>query len=90
MLHREHDRRFTDQGHLIGSHAQQLKAQAELLAALQHNTETQNKMIETGENIIEALSLLGKICKWILAVAGVCTLIVAWIKAYLKLEMGNG
>lgn len=80
-MHLEAHRRLSDHadilkghGSLLGYHAEQLKSQEALIA-------TQKRMIEVGENLIQALGWVGGIAKWIVALtaAGVAlkTVIVA-------------
>lgn len=72
-LHELHNRRHEDQQVLLGGHGAQLRAQAVMIETIQANTQVQ-------QDILKALTLLGKFSKWVLAVAGACGAIVALVK----------
>ncbi len=76
--HEEHNRRLTD-------HDSKLNAVLDWKEAVEESTRVNQRMIEVGEALLEALDVVGKIATWIVKVGAMFATIWAAVKGVIYL-----
>lgn len=88
-LHESYDAKFGQQSKVNDSTVENLKALTSVVTAIHESVKAQEKntaasvnLTKKIEQLAEALGIIGTFAKWVIAVSGMCTLIIGSIKGW--------
>lgn len=75
-----HGRRHDDHDNNISTITRRIEEISAWRDSIKESTEVNRKMVEVGENLLQALSWIGTASKWVIAVGGALVAVLAGIK----------